>query len=131
LHRLRVALRSEDHAAMQRLVPEAVPLCREPATALEAQTLLAEVGRVRADPAWLRHTLQLAGAGQLDALLQLAGAQTSGAGVDALTAALQRIELPAAREGVSAALRARGLDDDTTNALTSRLGQQRAAWLQP
>jgi hypothetical protein len=131
LHRLRVALRSDDHASMQRLVPEAVPLCRDPATALEAQTLLAEVGRVRADPAWLRHTLQLAGAGRLDALLQLASAQTSGAGVDALTAALQRIELPAAREGVSAALRARGLDDDTTNALTGRLGQQRAAWLQP
>jgi hypothetical protein len=116
---------------MQRLLPEAVPLCRDPATALEAQALLAEVGQVRGDPGWLRHALQLAGAGRLDALLQLAGAQTSSAGADALTAALQRTEVPAVREGVAAALRARGLDDDASNALTVRLGHQRAAWLQP
>ncbi|MBL8614364.1 MAG: sulfotransferase [Deltaproteobacteria bacterium] len=131
LHRLRVALRTDDHAAMQRLLPEAVALCRDPRTAHEAQVLLTEVGRVRGDPGWLRHALQLAGAGRLDALLQLAGAQTSSAGADALTATLQRIELPAAREGVAAALRARGLDDDVSNALTVRLANQRAAWLQP
>lgn len=131
LHRLRVALRTDDHAAMQRMVNDVIALCRAPETALEAQALLSEVGRVRGDPSWLRHALQLAGAGRIDALLQLAGAQSSSAGADALTAALRRVELPAAREGVAAALRARGLDDDTTNALTVRLGNQRAAWVQP
>ena len=131
LHRLRAALRADDREAMQRLSPEAIALCRSPATAVHAKLLLAEVGQVRGDPMWLRHTLEVASEGRADALLQLAAVPRVPTGAEALRATLPRIEVPVVRDGVQAALRARGLDDDVTNVLTVRLSQQRAVWIQP